>query len=59
MDKGKEFEIIYEHKQEAIKLMLEMYYEIEYLKDRIEVLRKQKDYYKEIILEMRKANNNE
>ncbi len=56
MDKGKEFEIIYDHKQEAIKLMLEMYYEIEYLKDRINVIEKQKDFYKEIILEMRKEN---
>lgn len=51
MDKGKEFEIIYEQKQEAIKLMLEMYYEIEYLKDRIKVLERQKEFFKEIVLE--------
>ena len=53
MDKGKEFEIIYEQKQETIKLMLKNYYEIEYLKDKEKELEKQKDYFKNIILESR------
>ena len=43
-------------KDELINELMQKYYEVEYYKDRIEVLSKQKDYYKEIILEMRKEN---